>query len=75
MSALKRNVRWPFLVCSLPGVAANLGKPSAQNGHVRVSRVALLLLVSGFMGLRIMALQEQLESLGALAQPHLHHKQ
>ncbi|XP_056912668.1 GRAM domain-containing protein 2A-like isoform X1 [Takifugu flavidus] len=37
--------------------------------------VALLLLVSGFIGLRIMALQEQLESLGALAELHLHHKE
>lgn len=39
------------------------------------SRVALLLLVSGFIGLQIMALQERLESLGALAELLLHHNE
>lgn len=37
-----------------------------------VRRVALLLLMSGFIGLRIMSLQERLETLGALAELHLH---
>lgn len=37
-----------------------------------VSRVVLLLLVSGLIGLQIMALHERLESLGALAELHLH---
>lgn len=46
-----------------------------QDDLLCVSRVMLLLLVSGFIGLQIMALQEQLESLGALAELHLHHKE
>lgn len=35
----------------------------------------MLLLLSGFIGLRIMALHEQLESLGALADLHVHYKE
>lgn len=58
-------------------VDANGCDPSAKRGQVAnsdrcsFSRVVLLLLVSGLIGLQIMALHERLESLGALAELHL----
>nr|XP_043879891.1 GRAM domain-containing protein 2B-like isoform X3 [Solea senegalensis] len=43
--------------------------------YIYIMLIALLLLVSGYIGLRIILLQEQLNSLGALTELSLHHKE
>lgn len=46
-----------------------------QDFTVGVCRLVLLLLVSGYIGLRMLALQEQLNSLGALTDWSSHHRE
>ncbi|XP_058471368.1 GRAM domain-containing protein 2B-like isoform X4 [Solea solea] len=43
--------------------------------YIFIMLIALLLLVSGYIGLRIVLLEEQLNSLGALTELSLHHKE